>query len=93
MRTKLAAWPVGTDDFVPHHVLKDYIQKVSLDNGVDATTRYGTRVTELRKLRDSWNLTYSTRRKDSVTGHVQPAKAKEVPKGTCLVEESILNDC
>lgn len=59
MRTKLSAWPDGTADFVPHNILKDYIQHVSKSSGVHESTVYRARVTSLVKSEEKWHLQYS----------------------------------
>ncbi|KAF1986877.1 pantothenate transporter [Aulographum hederae CBS 113979] len=62
MRTKLRPWPPGTEDFVPHHVLRDYIQDLSRQTGVEDITLYGSRVTQLQKTGGSWRLRYEVLR-------------------------------
>jgi hypothetical protein len=66
MRTKLNAWPPGTPDYVSHRVLKDYIQDTARKTGVEELTVYGANVSKLEKNGETWNLTYSTLRKDSL---------------------------
>jgi len=60
MRTSLAAWPPGTEDFVSQQVLEEYIQAISKAHGVSAITQYNTRVEEVRKRGASWDVRTTT---------------------------------
>ncbi|KAL2871159.1 major facilitator superfamily domain-containing protein [Aspergillus lucknowensis] len=60
MRVKLNAWPQGTPDFVPHTVMKEYIQDTSRKTGVHDITVYGSRVKNVSKIDGSWLVTWSS---------------------------------
>ncbi|KAL4894896.1 pantothenate transporter [Aspergillus ambiguus] len=71
MCVKLRPWPKGTDDFVSHRVLKQYIQDISYVTGVHEATVFGARVTNVYKREDSWRLHWTIlRERDS--GIVEP---------------------
>lgn len=63
MRTKLNAWPDGTPDFVPHTVLRDYIQDTARKCGAEEMTIYGARVLRVRKVDSRWEVTWSVLRR------------------------------
>jgi hypothetical protein len=60
MQTKLHTWPEGTNDFVSHEVLKQYIQEIAVRTGVGRATTYGARVIEIKKRGHKWSLNYTT---------------------------------
>ncbi|KAE8155316.1 pantothenate transporter [Aspergillus avenaceus] len=60
IRVKLNAWPEGTPDFVSHHVIRDYIQDTSRKASVHDVTLYGARVKDLKKVGETWHVTWST---------------------------------
>ncbi|KAF2097985.1 dimethylaniline monooxygenase [Rhizodiscina lignyota] len=84
MRTKLSAWPPGTEDYVSHHMLKDYIQTIAKQEGLDQFTNYGARVTDLRKTNGLWDLTYIKLRRDSVIG-TRPEEKKQTGFDSVIV--------
>lgn len=49
MTSVLGAWPDGTEPFVNQKLVEQYIQGLAREHGVDAVTRYHTRVDEVRK--------------------------------------------
>jgi hypothetical protein len=54
LETTLNKFPQGTDDFVSHSVLKDYIQDTATKTEVDAITKYNTEVQNVVKTDDKW---------------------------------------
>jgi len=60
MKTKLHDWPEGTEDYVNHRVLKDYIQGIAKKTGVEDSTVFGAKVTRVEKEGKIWSLTYET---------------------------------
>jgi thioredoxin reductase len=60
MRTSLLAWPPGTEDVVSQRVLEKYIQDIAVKHGVDAVTKYHTRVEEVQKREDEWVIRTTT---------------------------------
>ncbi|RMZ80306.1 hypothetical protein DV738_g2805, partial [Chaetothyriales sp. CBS 135597] len=50
MKTSLAEWPEGLDDYVNQRYLEEYIQAIASSSGVDRIARYRTRVEEVVKL-------------------------------------------
>jgi ACS family pantothenate transporter-like MFS transporter len=56
LATTLNPFPLGTPDYVPHNVLKDYIQDTALKTGIDKVTRYNTEVKNLHKSGNKWLL-------------------------------------
>jgi cation diffusion facilitator CzcD-associated flavoprotein CzcO len=49
MKTTLADWPEGLDDFVSQKHLEEYIQSISRSTGVDNIAQYHTRVERISK--------------------------------------------
>lgn len=45
---------MGTEDFVTHEVLKDYIQDTAIKTGVHKLTRYNTEVKNILKKNGKW---------------------------------------
>jgi hypothetical protein len=68
MRTSLEPWPEGTEDFVNHQLLEDYIVSLSRLNGVDLVTHYKTRVEDVKKVGESWIVRTSSLTKVSAAG-------------------------
>ncbi|CAG7936280.1 unnamed protein product [Penicillium olsonii] len=60
LQTTLNDWPEGTERFVRHSVLKDYIQDTAQKAGVDNVTKFGARVDRVRKNGSSWVVHWST---------------------------------
>lgn len=75
MKTTLNSWPVGTPDFTTHDILKDYIQETSRRTGVEEITKYGARVSNIRKENGRWQLSYSTL--DTKDGQIQEQQSVE----------------
>ena len=64
MKLKLNAWPNGTEDFVNHRILNEYIQDTSRRTGVHSRTDYDTRVEKVAKFGKVWKVQTSTLVKD-----------------------------
>ncbi|KAF2025488.1 dimethylaniline monooxygenase [Setomelanomma holmii] len=60
LETTLNQFPKGTEDFVTHDVLKDYIQNTARITGIDKITRYNSEVRTVSKSESSWLLETST---------------------------------
>ena len=65
MQTTLAAWPLGTLDFVSQKILEQYIQDISDTNGVKAVTKYNTRVEDVQKQDKTWRVRTTSLEKTS----------------------------
>jgi len=68
MKTKLQEWPEGTQDYVNHRILKDYIQSLAKNTGVEESTIFGAKVTTVKKEGKTWTLVYETLRKRVLAG-------------------------
>jgi cation diffusion facilitator CzcD-associated flavoprotein CzcO len=70
MKTTLADWPAGLDDYVSQQHLETYIQEISRTTGVHAITEYSTRVEEIRRssLATPW-LVYTVTLDKSKSGY------------------------
>lgn len=68
LQTSLGAWPEGTEDFVNHQLLEDYIVSLSRVNRVDIRTHYNTRVEDVANVGGSWMVRTSSLTKLSVAG-------------------------
>ncbi|KAF1918838.1 dimethylaniline monooxygenase [Ampelomyces quisqualis] len=64
LETTLSRFPTGTEDYVSHAVLKDYIQNTAVETGVHEATRYNTVVKKVTKIGKSWNV-------DTITFHAE----------------------
>ena len=64
MKLKLNSWPNGTEDYVNHRVLNEYIQDTSGRTGVHSRTHYDTRVEKVFKNGKVWKVQTSTLVKD-----------------------------
>lgn len=56
MQLQANAWKQGTEDFVSHRVLKEYIQDTVAKTGIDSLIRYNTRVKHVEKRGKTWNV-------------------------------------
>jgi ACS family pantothenate transporter-like MFS transporter len=60
LETTLNRFPTGTEDFVSHTVLGNYIQDTAVRTGVHEVTRYDTDVRGVSKSGKSWNINTAT---------------------------------
>jgi cation diffusion facilitator CzcD-associated flavoprotein CzcO len=60
LETTLNKFPPGTEAFVSHSVLKDYIQDTAAKTAVDALTQYNTDVQNVTKVGSEWAVQTST---------------------------------
>ena len=74
MQTTLGAWPPETPDFVSQKVIEEYIQHISVMNGVVAVTKYNTRVENVQKHDEVWKL--------------RTISLDKPPSGPCLYEHN-----
>ncbi|KAF1967408.1 dimethylaniline monooxygenase [Bimuria novae-zelandiae CBS 107.79] len=56
LTTTLNPFPAGTEQYVSHAVLKDYIQDTAVKTGVHNITRYDTEVKHVSKVDDQWEV-------------------------------------
>lgn len=56
LQTTLNCFPAGTEDYVSHSVLGDYIQDTAIKTGVHNVTRYNTNVKKVVKHDGSWKV-------------------------------------
>jgi cation diffusion facilitator CzcD-associated flavoprotein CzcO len=56
LETTLNKFPTGTEDFVSHQVLKDYIQDTAAKMKVDEITQYNTEVKDVTKNGEKWTV-------------------------------------
>jgi hypothetical protein len=54
LETTLNRFPAGTEDFVSHQVLGDYIQDTAAKTRVDEITQYDTEVRKVTKTGEKW---------------------------------------
>ena len=76
MRLKLNAWQEGTEDYVKHHVLEEYLQETSRKHGVEDITLYNTRVEHVMKEHGKWQVQTTTLRREGTK--LQKAQANWV---------------
>jgi hypothetical protein len=70
LTTTLNPFPVGTEEYVSHSVLKDYIQDTAIKTGVHHITRYDTEVKHLSKIDGRWEVDTVTLERQA-TGRVE----------------------
>jgi len=71
MEMRLHPWKSGTESTVTHQLIKDYVQEISAECGVEPLIRYNTRVDEAKKVGGNWELR-TTRLVDDVVGEGAP---------------------
>jgi ACS family pantothenate transporter-like MFS transporter len=76
LETTLNKFPAGTEDFVSHQVLRDYIQDTAAKTRVDEVTQYDTEVRKVRKIGEKWTVETTTLHTDE-NGEV--SKAEKAP--------------
>ncbi|KAF1847961.1 dimethylaniline monooxygenase [Cucurbitaria berberidis CBS 394.84] len=64
LETTLNKFPTGTEDFVTHDVLKDYIQDTAAKTGVNDITQYDTEVKHVSKEGAKWIVETATLHSD-----------------------------
>jgi hypothetical protein len=60
LETTLNRFPAGTEEYVSHVVLKDYIQNTAIVAGVHESTVYNTEVRNMSKCGKSWIIDTAT---------------------------------
>jgi hypothetical protein len=60
LETTLNRFPAGTEDFVSHQVLGDYIQDTAAKTRVDEITQYDTEVRKVTKTGEKWIVETTT---------------------------------
>ncbi|KAH3959815.1 hypothetical protein HBH98_103770 [Parastagonospora nodorum] len=75
LETTLNRFPAGTEDFVSHGVLKDYIQNTAIVAGVHESTIYNTEVKKVSKSGNLWTVDTTTLaiNKEGVTSQTSDA--------------------
>lgn len=86
LRTTLNSWPEGTDFYVKHSVLKDYIQDTSRKTGVDSVTNYGAQVTNIQKEGNEWHVSWASLQDDQHTEDLTTTTHSQV----CFLETNCL---
>ncbi|KAF2826865.1 dimethylaniline monooxygenase [Ophiobolus disseminans] len=76
LETTLNKFPSGTEDFVTHDVLKDYIQDTAIFTGVHGVTQYDTEVTRVSKKEESWNVETTVLRSDATGASTRVATSQ-----------------
>jgi hypothetical protein len=70
LETTLNRFPPGTQDYVTHKILGDYIQDTSILTGVHEVTQYNTNVKSVSKSGEKWTVEIATLQTDT-TGAVE----------------------
>lgn len=79
LETTLNKFPTGTEDFVTHDVLKDYIQDTAFKTQVHDSTHYDTEVKNVSKRNGKWLLETTTLHSDS-SGKISRKTSSSVSK-------------
>ena len=79
LETTLNQFPAGTEDFVTHDVLKDYIQDTATKTGVHEIAQYDTEVKNISKEGAKWIVETATLRSDEA-GRTLPKTSHSVRK-------------
>jgi ACS family pantothenate transporter-like MFS transporter len=77
LETTLNRFPAGTEDFVSHQVLRDYIQDTAAKTRVDEITQYDTEVRKVMKIGEKWTVETTTLHTDD-KGEVSKATKAQV---------------
>lgn len=88
LETTLRRFPPGTEDFVTHDVLKDYIQDVAVSTGVHTLTRYDTEVKSVYKRDHKWKVNTVTLQVNE-KGAVASEAASQVSNGETTSSASL----
>lgn len=56
MELRANKWKPGTEDFVKHHVLAEYIQDTAKNTNVERYIRFNTRIDAVEKIGSQWNV-------------------------------------
>lgn len=64
MQMTCQEWPPGTEEFVPHHVLADYIEDAARSNAILNEIRFNTRVDKVEKVGNIWEVDISSLEED-----------------------------
>ena len=81
LETTLHRFPVGTEDYVTHKVLADYIRDTSISTGVHGVTQYDTNVKHVWKSGESWSVETATLQTNT-TGMVRRKNSTQVIAAT-----------
>lgn len=56
MDMSFQSWKPGTEEFVPHHVLAEYIQDSAVSKSIMDCIRLNSRINDIRKVGRVWEL-------------------------------------
>jgi cation diffusion facilitator CzcD-associated flavoprotein CzcO len=65
LETTLNRFPAGTQDYVTHKVLGDYIKDTAISTGVHKVTQYNTNVKNVSKSGETWTVETATLQTDT----------------------------
>jgi hypothetical protein len=65
LETTLSRFPAGTQDYVTHKVLGDYIKDTAISTGVHEVTQYNTNVKNVSKSGETWTVETATLHNDT----------------------------
>lgn len=82
LATTLNPFPAGTEDYVSHSVLKDYIQETAIKTGVERIIHYDTDVKNLSKANGKWKV-------ETVTLERQPMGNLERKSSTSVCNHAL----
>jgi ACS family pantothenate transporter-like MFS transporter len=84
LETTLNRFPAGTEDFVSHKVLGDYIQETAAKTSVDEITQYDTEVRKVTKTGEKWIVETTTLHTDE-SGKLSKANRSSV--GSIIISQ------
>ncbi|KAL1303593.1 hypothetical protein AAFC00_006958 [Neodothiora populina] len=73
MELRTNSWPSGTEEYVPHTVIAEYIQDTARKTGLDPVLRFNTRVEEIQKEGAKW----SVRTSELISNEDEPSRVCE----------------
>jgi cation diffusion facilitator CzcD-associated flavoprotein CzcO len=88
MEITVQRWREGTEEFVPHHVMADYIQDAAVDNGVMETISFDTRVNSVRKVDSTWQVDVDQLKERG--GRLEVVRSVKVSKVVVLTSQVVL---
>jgi hypothetical protein len=91
LRMSLNSWQDGTEEIVPHQIVKEYIQSTAVKTGVDDVTLYNTRVDSVTKQGHKWHIHTTTLLRDDSPA-LTAARSWVSSQMACVVDLKLTDD-
>lgn len=83
-------WKPDTAEFVPHHVMADYIQGAAIDNRLINSISFNTRVNDVKKIDGQWRIDIATLRHDNSSLSVMDSTKVSQVSNICKTATDVL---